>query len=317
MANQTKTANQTTTKPGSGARRRLRRQTRLDAKASMAPPTPVWSRAHSNAAPHCGTYHAGRRQMSMGIEDVGPPKALEFLGKTKGNRRLNQHSVNRFAADMTREMWVLSPQGISFDTNGTLVDGHTRLHAIIKSGKTVKVAVFRDVPPETVAFLDYGTRRAGKDILAREGIAASGRVMSMVKAAVLGWNSRPSGDVSEDQQVTLAMGSLDDIQWIFEELGYGQRAPVAGAILRAVANEGRTGRLRGFCNHLRDGTNGGKACPANALQRYLSRIGKSASGSHNDLYPRATAALRKFIDGETVASLVPAKGDHWPFDPPG
>lgn len=284
-------------------------------KVSLVQRQPIWSKTRETNAPHCGTYHAGRRQMTMTVEDIGPPKALEYLGKSKGNRRLNQHAVNRYAADMLREKWVLSPQGISFDTNGVLIDGHTRLNAIIKSGKTVKITVFRNVPPETVAFLDYGKNRVGKDILAREGVAASSKVMSMTKAAILGWNSRPSGDVSEDQQVTVAMENLADIEWILEELGRGQRAPVAGAVLRAVVNEGQTERLRKFCNSLRDTTNEGKKCPVNVLLRYITKVkAKTASGTHNDLYPRVVTAIVKFLAEENMTQLAPAKGDIWPFD---
>lgn len=291
-------------------------------KATMAPycgtcrdPQPIWSRTRKTNAPHCGTYDARRKQMTMAIEDVGPDIALENLGKSTGNRGNNQHAVNRYAADMLREKWVLSPQGISFDSNRVFIDGHTRMLAIIKSGKTVKMVVFRDVPPETVAFLDYGRGRYGKDILAREGIKSSKKVMETTKAMVLGYNGSRGGDISEDQYVSIAMAHLADIEWLFEELGKQQRAPVVGAILRAVVNEGTTERLQLLCNHIRDNTNEGKDCPLNALKRYLTKVAaKTASGHHNDVYPRAAAAARAFIDGKKVTRLLPSKGDYWPFD---
>jgi len=300
-----------------GTAKDIRAKKKSLAKGKTLAPEPIWSRTRESNAPHCGTYHAGRKPITMTIEDTGPTEALASLGKSKGNRRLNQHAVNRYAADMRRKKWVLSPQGISFDSNGVLIDGHTRLNAIIKSGEIVKITVFRNVPPETVAFLDYGKNRVGKDILAREGVTASSKVMSMTKSAILGWNSRPSGDVSEDQQITVAMDNLAEIEWVLEELGRGQRAPVAGAILRAVIGESHSERprLKEFCNHLRDTTNEGKKCPVNVLLRYLGKVkSKTASGAHNDLYPRVVAAIAKFLAGEEMTQLTPVKGDIWPFD---
>jgi len=66
---------------------------------------------------------------------------------------------------------------------------------------------------------------------------------------------------------------------------------------------------------MRDNTNEGKDCPVNAMKRHLQKVAaKSASGHHNDIYPRAQAALKAFIDGKPLSRLNPAKGDYWPFD---
>jgi len=277
------------------------------------PPPRLWDKSKP-MPPHCGTYDGRRKQMSMTVEDVGPEKALGWLGTSDGNRNTIQGAVNRYCVDILRERWPLTPQGIAFDTNGALVDGHHRLKAIIKSGKTVKMAVFRDVPVESVPFLDYGVVRLEKDVMARDGIRHAKKIIEVVKAAVLSLHGSKR-DVSKDLNLAIGYAYLPYIQWILEEMGIKQRAPVYGTVLRAVANEGMTERICAFCNHMRDNTNEGKNCPVNALQRYLAKVAaKTASGHHNDIYPRVQAALKAFNDGKPLTRLCPVKADHWPFD---
>ena len=67
--------------------------------------------------------------------------AAEWLARNTFNRNLSQHSVNRYASDMSAGNWTLTHQGIAFDDQGVLVDGQHRLAAIIKSGVDVRMMV--------------------------------------------------------------------------------------------------------------------------------------------------------------------------------
>jgi len=218
-------------------RRQAARNKAAKASADMPKDTILWS-MERNDAPHCGTYDGRRRQMTMTIEDIGPERAVDFSGKSEGNRRMNPHTINRYANDMRRERWPLGPAGISFDTNGTFVDGHHRIAAIIKSGMTVRMPVFRDVAVEYTPFFDRVRPRNLKDVLARHGIDSPQKVVAMVKAMVLGHNGSRGGDISDDQHLDIVLAYIDHIQWALAELGKKQRAPVMGAVLRAVVNEG-------------------------------------------------------------------------------
>ena len=53
--------------------------------------------------------------------------------------------VDSYALDMKRGYWALNHQGICFDEDGTLIDGQHRLAAIVLSGKTIKMYVFRNM----------------------------------------------------------------------------------------------------------------------------------------------------------------------------
>lgn len=55
---------------------------------------------------------------------------------------------------MRRGDWLVTHQGIAFDTRGVLVDGQHRLGAVVEADVTVKIAVFTDVEPDTFDVLD-------------------------------------------------------------------------------------------------------------------------------------------------------------------
>ena len=71
---------------------------------------------------------------------VSPELAREFLATSKINprfgdsRRFNKTVVTKYAADMKAGRWALTHQGIAFNENKELIDGHNRLNAIILSG---------------------------------------------------------------------------------------------------------------------------------------------------------------------------------------
>src|SRR6185503_17546608 len=70
---------------------------------------------------------------------------------------------------MRRGEWMVTHQGIAFDTRGVLVDGQHRLAAIIEADVPVELTVFTDVGEGTFDVLDIGKRRSAADVLAIEG----------------------------------------------------------------------------------------------------------------------------------------------------
>lgn len=96
---------------------------------------------------------------------VSPETAKYFLSKSIGNYRfsggkvVDQAVVAKYAAEMKNGNWKISPQGIVFDENDHLIDGHHRLHAVIKANTTVCMAVITNAPEECVEVLDSGIKR--------------------------------------------------------------------------------------------------------------------------------------------------------------
>lgn len=101
---------------------------------------------------------------------VSPELAREFLATSKINprfgdsRRFNKTVVTKYAADMKAGRWALTHQGIAFNENKELIDGHNRLNAIILSGVSIPLYVTYDAPNESV-IIDRGWQRTTAQIL--------------------------------------------------------------------------------------------------------------------------------------------------------
>lgn len=59
----------------------------------------------------------------------------------------------------------MTHQGIAFDTNGRLIDGQHRLHAIIEAGVPIQISVTRGCSAASFSILDRGANRSQSDIL--------------------------------------------------------------------------------------------------------------------------------------------------------
>jgi hypothetical protein len=76
---------------------------------------------------------------------------LEVLQKavdagTFRNRPVSKTRVTQYAKDMKRGHWLLTHQGLAFDTAGNLLDGQHRLWAVIESGATIDMMVTFGLP---------------------------------------------------------------------------------------------------------------------------------------------------------------------------
>lgn len=122
-------------------------------------------------------------------ETITPSKANEILTRHwkriddgKFVQRPMSHTVvARYAADMRNKGWLLSPQPISFDVAGDLIDGQHRLAAIKESGVSVAVMVSRGWPASNngtaslIDVMDTGKVRSVSDMLHLHGQKYSNR----------------------------------------------------------------------------------------------------------------------------------------------
>lgn len=99
------------------------------------------------------------------VESINPEKAKAYLSMSKGNRKLAPAVVKMFARDMASGNWKCTHQAIAFDENGVLIDGHHRLSAVIKAGVNVNMLVARNVPHDTIEYVDTGRCRSLRDTL--------------------------------------------------------------------------------------------------------------------------------------------------------
>lgn len=98
---------------------------------------------------------------------IGPSQAERILKNNKSNRSLRKNVVDNYCRDMKNDMWSLTHQGIAISDKNQLLDGQHRLHAIIKSGKTIELMVTTGIPEDDAMeyMVDCGAKRLSKDFL--------------------------------------------------------------------------------------------------------------------------------------------------------
>lgn len=97
--------------------------------------------------------------MRSKVQKISPKKAAEMLEANTSNRPLAKATVRWFAEAMRRGDWLVTHQGIAFDTNGALVDGQHRLAAIIEADLPIEMTVFTEVEPGTFDVQEAQRRR--------------------------------------------------------------------------------------------------------------------------------------------------------------
>lgn len=137
--------------------------------------------AHTYRAPFQRTDVQVQPEPYMTTEVITPDVAELYLAKTFGNRPIKSRKVQEYAAAMKAGKWYMTGETIKFDVLGRLVDGHHRLHAIVKSTCAAKIAVVRDLPVEAVNSLDQGVKRTTGDVLAMRGAENYNMVGAMAK----------------------------------------------------------------------------------------------------------------------------------------
>lgn len=79
------------------------------------------------------------------------------------NRRPSPSRVTYFEQVMTSGEFGCTHQGIGIDHNGVLVDGQSRLRAIVNIDKDVQIQVTVGLDPRTFSQVDTGANRSGRD----------------------------------------------------------------------------------------------------------------------------------------------------------
>ncbi len=104
------------------------------------------------------------------IENITPTIAAKYLELMVPNRKLKPATVHSYVNDMANGRWIITPQGIAFNTDGELFDGQHRMEAVKESGLTIPMLVLRGFPTEqekvkTMDVVDSGIGRSIPDRL--------------------------------------------------------------------------------------------------------------------------------------------------------
>jgi hypothetical protein len=125
--------------------------------------------------------------MKTEVIQITPGLASAILAhhNKKNPRRINRSSRDQYALDMSAGRWELTHQGIAFDGEsiinpGNLIDGQTRLDAVVAAGVTIPFHCF--FLANRANKIDYGRKRTSALVtgLTREQIAACYAVFNSI-----------------------------------------------------------------------------------------------------------------------------------------
>lgn len=98
-------------------------------------------------------------------ETITPAMALTMLERNTENRALSPYKVSDWLREMRLGVWTTTSDGIGFDTDGNLINGQHRLHALVEYGYPLDFIVCRNLSKEAFAATDTGKMRTAGDVL--------------------------------------------------------------------------------------------------------------------------------------------------------
>lgn len=98
-------------------------------------------------------------KMRTEIKIISPELAKTLLEANTHNRAVSNVRVDSMARNMAAGEWKLTPETISFGTDGVLLNGQHRLKAVVKSGVSVPFLIAYDADPACFPVIDQGSPR--------------------------------------------------------------------------------------------------------------------------------------------------------------
>lgn len=118
--------------------------------------------------------------MECRLETITPRKAADLLKLNTKNRSLNERKVDEYAEAMLRGEWKVNGETIKVNEH-VLVDGQKRLHAVLKSGVTIRSYIARGIEPDAYDTVDTGQPRTIGDGFSRDGEAHYNNLAAAVR----------------------------------------------------------------------------------------------------------------------------------------
>lgn len=141
-------------------------------------------------------------QWRQSFEVITPDIASIILEGNDGNRPPRKMQIAKYAATMAAGNWAPSPDGIIISSEGRLLQGQHRLMAVVQSGVSVTMVVWRNVDDIVFKYLDRGVTRTPSDALGiSKGLSS---VATSVYRLINGANKIPTDDQVESYAMVLS-----------------------------------------------------------------------------------------------------------------
>lgn len=243
------------------------------------------------------------RQYSVGVH-VSPDQAREWLSSSKGNRNLKQSTIDMLVREILADRWKPGASVIRFDEDGCLIDGHHRLTAVMKSGKTVLVDVARGVSSADSVAIDVGVSRSMVDIMTMRGGRGARFFVPVVNGVRISQTARGER-LSVDQYEAIENALLPITREEMSSLHHAcknHRIPRPGFVAGILTWLLRTHpELQGFASDVST-LSGRDRDPSKVVSNYLLKLPSSMTITNADeIVSRVCYGARAAIAGKGIA----------------
>ncbi len=254
------------------------------------------------------------------VESITKERAEAYLALSGGNRTYRRRRLEGYKRDRVENRWKLTHQGIVFDTNNVLRDGHHRLKMVSETGLTTEFFVVRGLDPDAAKFIDVGLPRSWRDAFHMAGIGDYTQdLVSTAKAFLGAPNMYTAGNLKISQS---------DVQECIEEhaealtCGCSWMKGVDGAsrasramIARAYYHCDRE-RLEYFTRVVRTGLpeNPQEDSAAVVYARLLSSTKRNSGGGvESERYEKGQSAITYFMKKQPMTKIYGTAADIFPI----
>lgn len=260
----------------------------------------------------------GASGVNMKEETVTPSQAAAWLHRNGKNRVLNTKRVETLAAAMRRGEWRVTAEAIKLDEHGNIRDGQHRLHAIVRSGVSIRTWVARGVSEDAFDVMDSGRSRSVTDVLGIHDFGmkhATGAAVRLLMCYERYNTFEPN--IYEAQAIVSPVTVLKYLQEhpdVSAGVRLGDRVKHAGLIggvgtwgaLFTLFSRKSTEDAHLFAHHLSTGEDMGSGHPALLLRNRLSKSVSKPVQSHDDREQMAAVVIKAwnaFRLGKSLSTL--------------
>lgn len=238
---------------------------------------------------------------------VTPEMARQFLDMMPKNRRLRLGRVRKLANAMLRGRYRITHQGIAFNCNGTLKDGQHRLMAIIESGCSQWMWVYRGLQDDAMLVIDSGAPRSAVDGLSLSGMDGVS-IQDVAIARRMHASIRSRTDIDPDDLRAYLEANADAIEFARSQFPSTIAGITSAPFLAALARAWFTvdmNRLVALCDIMKSGVATSQQDQAGAYLRDFLKASANLKGDDHraTIYKKAESGILAFAEKRPITRL--------------
>lgn len=194
-----------------------------------------------------GQCEVAEHQVTHVSEEITPALAEKYLKNNRFNRKVIPWRINLLADDMTAGHFPENGEnGVTFDWNNNIAAGQHTLHAIVRSGKTLRLRVTRGVDPAARTTMNDSAKQRLSHDLQVWGISNASAAESLLRKIMV-WETAASrnkgqGGLTAWRTMRFSRSGLATA-WPRYATGVSEAITGAGQWLKDWPHEGNSGAL--------------------------------------------------------------------------